>query len=45
MVWSTELHPPMIQFMTSRRIGGKPLSETQMAYFIDIYMRHPAPMS
>ena len=35
----------MIQFMTSRRIGGKQLSETQMAYITDIYMRHPASMS
>ena len=37
--------PALVQIMTWRWPGDKPLSETMMAYVLDAYMRHSASMS
>ena len=35
----------LVQVMAWRRTGDKPLSETMMTQFADVYMRHRASMS
>ena len=37
--------PTLVQIMTRRRPGDKPLSEPMMVVFIDTYMRNSAPMN
>ena len=37
--------PTLVQIMTWRRTGDKPLSEPMMTQFTDAYMRHSASMS
>ena len=36
---------PIVKIMAWRRAGGKPLSNTMVAYYTDVYMRHSASMS
>ena len=37
--------PALAQIMTWRHSGDKPLSESMVAYFTDVYMRHSASVS